>query len=58
MERFQLVTIGEVKKLTGLHPDTIRKYEKNGQFPKARKIGARKYWHIDTVKDWIAKFKN
>ncbi|WP_077415566.1 MULTISPECIES: helix-turn-helix transcriptional regulator [Rodentibacter] len=58
MERPRLITIGKVADMTGLSPDTIRIYVKRRQFPQGKMIGKRRFWHIDSVNDWLSKFKN
>ena len=39
----QFLTVEEVRKLTGLHPNTIRKYANNGTFRIVRRVKGAPY---------------
>jgi prophage regulatory protein len=46
----------EVQEMTGLSDTTLRRYERQGQFPKRRKLGERGVgWLESDVLEWIQK---
>jgi len=55
----RIIRIDEVMHLTSLSRSTIWRYEKDNQFPKREKLGAKNVgWKLSEVQDWIENRKS
>lgn len=49
-----LVGAAEAARLVGLSRSSWCKHDSSGRVPRALRIGARKLWSVDELRDWIA----
>lgn len=55
----RIVRLPEATQLTGLSAMTIYRREKNGEFPKRRKISRKAVgWLLSEIYDWMGDLKN